>query len=133
MGINRAELSETWQIRFAYFDTYGPVSSTPEGRRAYRALPFFEKMRLGGNIWAFLFGPLYFVIKGMWRKGCTLLAVAVMLAFPILLFDLGSAIERITSILVPVVAMITANYAYYLYVVQGDRSWNPLEGLRKRA
>lgn len=132
MSTNRTELSDSWQKRFAYFDRYGPVSSTPEGRRAYQALPFLEKARLGANIWGFLFGPFYFMVKGMWRKGVTLLAVACVLAVPVLLFDVGSIIERFTAMVIPAFSLVTANYAYYLHVVQGNRSWNPLEGMRAR-
>ena len=132
MGINRTELSTTWQKRFAYFDRHGPVSSTPKGRGAFQLLPFADKLRLGGNIWAFLFGPLYFLVKGMWRKGLTLLAAAVGLTVPVLLFDVGSAVERVTALLVPVFSLVAANYAYYLHVVEGNQSWNPLEGMKAR-
>jgi hypothetical protein len=31
-------------------------------------------------------------------------------------------------LVVPVLSMATANYAYYLHVVEDSRSWNPWEG-----
>ena len=33
---------------------------------------------------------------------------------------------------VPALALTTANYAYYLHVTKGSRSWNPFEGLGRR-
>jgi hypothetical protein len=132
MDIDRTQFSETWQKRFAYFDRYGPMSTTPEGRRAFRMLPFLDRMRLGGNLFAFLFGPIYFFVKGMWRKGLSLLGLACVIAVSLFVFDVGSAIERMVGLVVPVLAMVTANYGYYLHVVEHNRSWNPLEGMKAR-
>lgn len=132
MSIDGVKLSESWQKRFVYFDRYGPASSTPEGKAAYKALPFMEKVRLTSNIWAFLFGPIYFAVKGMWRKGVVLLVAAILLNVPIVVFDVPTIIANAIMIVVPVFAMTTANYAYYLHATQGNRSWNVLEGMKAR-
>ncbi|MDW5612581.1 DUF2628 domain-containing protein [Mycolicibacterium sp. D5.8-2] len=123
------KLSESWRIRFAYFETYGPVPWTLEARQGYRALSFWDRIRLSSNVSAFLFGPMYFFAKGMWRKGLTLLGVVGAVVAAVLLADVGGVIERMAALTVPVVAATTANYAYYLHVVEGSRSWNPLEGV----
>jgi hypothetical protein len=127
------ELARSWQQRFAFYDRYGVPNSTPESRQAYRELPFGKKMRLNANIWGFLFGPFYFFVKGMWRKGLVLLALAIALAATfIVVVDAPDAIARAASFVVPALAMTTANYAYYLHVVKGSRSWNVFEGLGRR-
>ncbi|CAN5774692.1 hypothetical protein BH10ACT9_BH10ACT9_13660 [soil metagenome] len=91
-----------------------------------------EKVRLTSNIWAFLFGPIYFAVKGMWRKGVVLLVAAILLNVPIVVFDVPTIIANAIMIVVPVFAMTTANYAYYLHATQGNRSWNVLEGMKAR-
>lgn len=123
------KLSESWRIRFAYFDTYGPGPWAQEARQGYRALSLWDRIRLSSNVPAFLFGPMYFVVKGMWRKGLALLGAAGALVAAVLLTDVGGVVERVAALTVPVVAATTANYAYYLHVAKGSRSWNPLEGM----
>ncbi|MGV0794966.1 DUF2628 domain-containing protein [Mycolicibacterium sp. XJ1819] len=122
------DLASSWQQRFAFYDRYGVPNSTPESRAAYRQLPFGTKMRLTANGWAFFFGPIYFFLKGMWRKGLALLAIAVGLAVVVLGLDTPDVVVRIASLVVPAIAMTTANYAYYLHI-RGSQSWNVFEGL----
>jgi hypothetical protein len=38
----------------------------------FKALTFGERMRVGMNFLAFIFGPFYYAAKGMWRKGLVL-------------------------------------------------------------
>lgn len=127
-GYDVWRLSETWRIRFAYFETYGPVGSSPEGKQAYRALSLWDKARIATNPFALLFGPVYFFVKGMWRKGLTLLLLAVAPAAVIVVVRPGGVVEWVLALIVPVLAMIAANYAYFLHVVEHSRSWNPWEG-----
>ncbi|MCV7284557.1 DUF2628 domain-containing protein [Mycolicibacterium wolinskyi] len=126
-------LSTSWRRRFDFFDTYGLPNSTPQSKAAYRALPFGTKLRLTSNVLAFLFGPIYFFVKGMWRKGLTLLAVAVSVAVAMVFLNVPDSIGRAVGIGVAALAMSTANYAYYLHIVKNSQSWNPFEGFgRKR-
>ncbi|MGE2689100.1 DUF2628 domain-containing protein [Mycolicibacterium pulveris] len=126
------ELPRSWQERFAFFDRYGLPNSSPESREAYRALSFGSKMRLNANVWGFLFGPIYFFVKGMWRKGLVLLLLAIGLAAIVIGAGAPDLIDRAASFVVPALAMTTANYAYYLHVVKGSQSWNIFEGLGRR-
>lgn len=121
-------LASSWRLRFDFFDTYGLPSSTPEAKAAYRALPFGTKLRLTSNILAFLFGPIYFFVKGMWRKGLTLLALALSAAVIMALVGVPESVGRAVGIGIAALAMSTANYAYYLHVVRRSESWNPFEG-----
>jgi hypothetical protein len=126
-------LSPAWQKRFEFFDRYGLPSSTPESKAAYRSLSFGTKMRVGSNFLAFVFGPIYFVVKGMWRKGLTLFGIALALSVVLFVFDAPDSFTRVSGFAVASLAMSTANYAYYLHVTRGSESWNPFEGFgRKR-
>ena len=126
------ELPDSWQRRFAFYDRFGVPNISQESRQAYRDLSFGDKLRLNTNIWAFLFGPFYFFVKGMWRKGLVLLVVAIALAATFLAVDAPGIVVRAASLVVPALAMTTANYAYYLHVVKGSRSWNVFEGFSRR-
>ncbi|BBZ03023.1 hypothetical protein MCHIJ_24600 [Mycolicibacterium chitae] len=126
------EVPAAWQQRFAFFQQYGPVGSTPEAKAAYRALPFGARMRLGFNIWAFLFGPVYFLVKGMWRKGLTVLGVAVTLGVASVLLGVPDNWDRAFAIGFTAAIATVTNWAYYLHVAEGSQSWNPLEGLRRK-
>jgi hypothetical protein len=127
-----ADLPNAWQPRFAFFHANGPTS-TPEGREAYRALPFGAKMRIGTNFLAFLFGPIYFFVKGMWQKGLTLLGVGLVLGALAYGVELPELVDRAITFVVPAIAMSTANYAYYLHVMRNSLSWNPFEGQGRQA
>ena len=125
-------LSPSWQKRFDFFNTYGLPNSTPESKAAYQALTFLERVKLTSNILAFLFGPIYFFVKGMWRKGLTLLGIALAVSAALFVFDVSDAVARAVGIGVSCLAMSTANYAYYLHVARGSESWNLFEGLGGR-
>ncbi|WP_166905159.1 DUF2628 domain-containing protein [Mycobacterium sp. DL440] len=121
-------LSDSWRWKFDFFNTYGLPSASPEAKAAYRNLSLMAKLRLTSNILAFLFGPLYYFVKGMWRKGLTLLALVIAVAVVLVVLDVSDTIGRAVSFGVFALAMSTANYAYYLHVVRGSQSWNPFEG-----
>ncbi|MGV0814708.1 DUF2628 domain-containing protein [Mycolicibacterium boenickei] len=122
------QLSDSWRWKFDFFDTYGLPSASPEAKAAYRNLSFVAKLRLTSNILAFFFGPIYFFVKGMWRKGLTLLGVTFAVAAVLVVLGVSDSIGRAIGIGIAAGAMSTANYAYYLHVVRGSRSWNPFEG-----
>lgn len=121
-------LSDSWRWKFDFFDTYGLPSASPEAKAAYRNLSLMAKLRLTSNILAFLFGPLYFVVKGMWRKGLTLLALTITVAVVLVVLDVNETLGRGIGMGIAALAMSTANYAYFLHVVRGSQSWNPFEG-----
>jgi hypothetical protein len=126
------DMPKRWQQRFAFYDAYGLPSSSLEAREAYKVLPFGTKVRIGSNILAFLFGPLYFFAKGMWRKGLTLLAAAITIAVVTIVIDVPDSIARAIGLGFAAAAATTANYAYYLHVVKHSRSWNLWEGFSRR-
>ena len=125
-------MSPSWQKRFDFFNTYGLPNSTPESKAAYQALTFLERLKLTSNILAFLFGPIYFFVKGMWRKGLTLLGIFVAVEVVLVVLNASDTLVRGIGFGLAAIAMTTANYAYYLHVVRGSQSWNLFEGYGKQ-
>ncbi|KXO99647.1 hypothetical protein AXK60_16155 [Tsukamurella pseudospumae] len=132
-------MPERWRSRFEFFGRYGQPASSPESTAAFKALPFGTRFRLGFNGPAFFFGPIYYAIKGPWRKGLSLFGGVVALAIVV------GIIEAIIGVTVPpgawgagvgLIYSTTANWAYFLHVTRGSASWNPFEGMpmfRKKA
>jgi Protein of unknown function (DUF2628) len=127
------QLPQAWQQRFAFFQAYGLPGSSAQAKAAYQTLPFGKKMRLTSNILAFFFGPIYFFVKGMWRKGLSLSAAALVIGAALVLLDVPGLWSRAIGFGFAGVAMTTANYAYYLHVAKGSLSWNPFEGFGRRS
>jgi Protein of unknown function (DUF2628) len=126
-------LSPSWQKRFDFFHAYGLPNTTPEAKAAYRALSFGARLRIGSNFLAFFFGPIYFFVKGMWRKGLTLLGITLAVSVVLYVLNVPDGLARGVGIGVAAIGMSTANYAYYLHVVRRSQSWNLFEGFgRKR-
>lgn len=125
-------MSPSWQQRFDFFNAYGLPNSTPESKAAYQAMSFMDRLKLTSNILAFLFGPIYFFVKGMWRKGLTLLGIFFAVEVVLVVLDVPDSLVRGIGFGLAAIAMTTANYAYYLHVVRGSQSWNLFEGHGRR-
>lgn len=126
------DVPETWRSRFDFFSRYGHPSSSPASVAAFKQLSFGQRMRLGSNGPAFFFGPIYFAIKGPWRKGLTLLAGTFVfgMILSIIEFVLNFNFPPAAySVAIGVIYSSTANWAYFLHVVHGSTSWNPFEGM----
>lgn len=74
---DRSTLAEIWQRRFAFYDQYAAAPTKEEANAIFRAGSFWTRIRLTSNFLAFFFGPIYFFVKGMWRKGLVLLGITV--------------------------------------------------------
>lgn len=126
-----------WQERFAFLDANG-APGTPSYKQAFKALPFMQRIKIGSSILAFLFGPIYFFILGLWRKALVGIAVVVAtIVIDIIMYaTLGPEsraadfMSRMLGLAVTLIYTATANYAYYLKEVKCQDSWNFFEGLR---
>jgi hypothetical protein len=125
-------LSPRWQERFDFFAEYGAPNGTAAARSAIRELPWGKRIAITSNFVAFLFGPLYFFAKGMWRKGITVSGASLALAIASIMLPVPPTVANGLSAAVGALAMTSANYAYFLHVTKGSRSWNPFEGLERR-
>lgn len=119
--------SPAWQKRFDFFARYGQPAASGEALAAFKQLSFWERGRLNFNILAFLFGPIYFAIKGMWRKGLTTLGVSFAVIIVLSLLPLPDGVFRFLGFGAAAIYATTANWAYFLHVTRGSTSWNPFE------
>jgi hypothetical protein len=125
-------LSPIWQTRFDFFRRYGsPGSASKETRQALRSMGFWKNYRISQNFLAFLFGPVYFAIKGMWRQALTFLLVGFGVVTTLSLLGVSGGVFRAVGFGFSFMYSITANYAFFRHV-NGERSWNPFAGLWKK-
>jgi len=68
-------ISDSWKIKFELIEKAGGVK-LPNAKN----LPFGERMKVRFNVWGFLFGPFYYLVKGMWKKAVTLFGISIRLA-----------------------------------------------------
>ena len=115
--IARLDVSETWKRRFRLIDKAGG----PDLPR-FRDLPFGERFRLNSNLLAFIFGPFYYVAKGLWRQAALFLIMAIALALLFEVIGLGK-LSRGIGYGFAALYMIRANTSYYRKVVLGDAPW----------
>jgi hypothetical protein len=121
--IDSLNISERWKARFRLM-----LKAGAPGFANLKNLPPEERRRasFGFNVLAFLFGPLYYVAKGMWRKGLTLFVAcfAATLVAELVLTVLG--FQRFGKFLtygVAAVFAVRANVDYYKKMVLGDNGW----------
>jgi hypothetical protein len=123
-----ATLSPIWQERFAFFQRYGsPGSASKETRQALRAMGLWRNIRVSQNFLAYLFGPIYFAVKGMWRQALTFLLVGAGVVTALSLLGASDGVFRAVTLGFCLLYSTTANYAYFRHV-NGERSWNPFAG-----
>ena len=121
-AIEDLPVSEKWKARFRAIALAGGPKmpnfkklSKSDRRKAYSF-----------NFLAFLFGPLYYIAKGMWKRGIALFAllvvVVIVLGFALDFFGF----ERVSNALgygVSAVFAIRANIDFYKKMVLGDNGW----------
>lgn len=120
-------LSEAWQRRFAFFERYGSPFQ-PAAAKALRALPLGPQLSISFNVWAYLFGPIYFAVIGVWRRGLTLFGIGCVLTLAVdnLFGDKASSAFGFGW---AAMFAISANYYRFIKVTQGRDEWNPLADL----
>ena len=122
-GVAPAQLSKTWQRRFAFYDEHGsPMSG--QGAMALRKLPFWTAMSIRSNIWGLIFGPLYWFVLGLWKRGLALGGLALVASY-ISAWLFGDRVGGLVSVGFQVFGSMTVNYARYIKVTQGRDEWNP--------
>lgn len=126
------KLSKQWKEVFDVFEKYGPYGVRDP--RGYAKISIFRRSQF--NLLAFIFGPIYFCFKGMYRVALSslliVLGIILLLAFVDTLFgtNIGSAWSGAVS---GILYTSFANYAYYNYKVHDYRGWNPYFGMSQSA
>lgn len=122
VNIDELKVSKVWKDRFKLLrDAGGP--SMPN----LKSIPLKERRKYSQfNILAFLFGPFYYLAKGMWRKAISLFSVCV-LAATILEFVLQSlgfaALGKAVGYGIAAIFAVRANIDYYKKMVLNDNGW----------
>lgn len=117
------KLPLVWKDKFALIDHAGGASLPQLAQ-----LPLPARVRIHCNVFAMLFGLLYYVCKGMWKRGISLALLMVALTF-ILLWSavmLDVSTELAHNAATGISALLyawRANIDYYKYAVLGDDSW----------
>jgi uncharacterized protein DUF2628 len=116
-NIARLDVSEKWKDRFRAIRKAGGWKLP-----AFRDLPASERRGLNFNFLAFLFGPFYFIAKGLWRQAIVYLVLAVLcvLIMDALGFDRFS---RAVGYGFAALYAVRANVSYYRKVVEGEAPW----------
>jgi hypothetical protein len=116
-----AELSALWRIRFDLIEKAGGPT-----RPKFKQLSLGERFRLAFNLWALLFGPFYYLAKGMWRKAI----VAAFIGLPLMILINVAApdgeldpLKMCVNTLINVWFTLHANINYYKKMVLGDNGW----------
>jgi len=123
---------QKWQDRFAFFDQHGAPNS-PGFKEALKALPSFgERRKINFNWLAWLFGPIYFAVLGMWKKALTGLGIAIALGVVTSFIPghFSDVLARGVGFAMAFLFGLSANYGYYLKERRGQNGWNVFEGMR---
>ena len=119
--IDSLPVSQKWKARFHIICAAGG----PKLPR-FKELAVGERRKIGFNIPAFLFGPLYYLAKGMWRKAISLFVVcfAALTAVSVILELLGHGdIARAFRYATGAVFAARANIDFYKKMVLKENGW----------
>ena len=118
-------LPEKWRQRFAAIEKAGGERTRWWRWPQAKQLTGKEKRLITSNLWAFVFGPLYYLYAGLWRKAVTLSLVA--LVIDLILGMAGDAlnlpIDNFLWIVSAVMFRQCANVDYYRKTVLNRREW----------
>jgi len=119
-AIPAQEVSEAWKVKFALLEKAGG----PKLPKA-RELAFGERSKVVFNVWGFLFGPFYYLAKGMWKKAIVLLAlcIAAIVILEMILEAMGVSNSKITNYIAPAVFATRANIDFYKKIILNDNGW----------
>lgn len=123
-------VSKSWQKTFETLDDIGasgkPLYRSPE----FKSLSLWNRARIGWNFKAFLFGPFYYLFKGMWQKGLLIIsAAAITDGIYLNLFPDQSVFSNNSNLVVIFFAALCATLAnqdYYLHKTRNIKTWKYL-------
>jgi hypothetical protein len=115
-------VSDKWKQRFSAIHHAGGIKMPK-----FKQLPAEERRKaFSFNFLAFLFGPIYYAIKGMWKKG-----LALFLLCAVVVISLASGLEylgygKFANALgygISAVFATRANIDYYKKMLLNDNGW----------
>jgi hypothetical protein len=112
-------ITEAWQKVFDLLEKAGGPK-----QQKINELAFSERRRVVFNVWGFLFGPFYYLAKGMWKKAIVLFALCVVaVAIVSIICEAMGVSDFITYFISSAVFGTRANIDYYKKMVLGDDGW----------
>ena len=118
-------LSEKWRLRFAVIEKAGGERARWWKWSEWKQLTWKEKRLITSNLWGFVFGPLYYVYLGMWRKAITLMLVVTVI--DVIIGMTGDALDVPLDKSLWLVSALAfkqcANIDYYRKIVLNRREW----------
>ena len=113
------EVSEGWKKKFALIEKAGGVRL-----HKFNELSSGERMVIF-NVLGFLFGPIYYLVKGMWKKAIvlTLISMALILILDAILEAMDLRYTQFTGLVSSVIFATRANIDYYKKMVLRDDGW----------
>lgn len=121
-NIDALDVSDTWKKRFRVIRTAGGPG-LPNWKHMSRAQ---RRPTVHFNILAFLFGPIYYLAKAMWRKAITLFLACFTVVFVLAMAMELTGFGRYAGALgygAAAVFAVRANIDYYKKMVLGDDGW----------
>ena len=121
--IDSLDVSESWKRKFHIIDDLNSIKDPKEKKAYFKSLTWGERFGQS-NIWAFLFGCIYFFCKGMWKPGITFFCISVVLLVLMVVLNIDNdAVARAVGIGFGCFAMTRANVLYYTKKVLGKDLW----------
>jgi len=123
---------DVWTERFNFYQKNGSPSSETF-KKAYKKIDgLVAKLRMNMNFYAFFFGIIYFLIKGMYKGALTLLAVYALLSVILMFVPEGivNSVSNGIGIASGLLAGMTANYTFYRKEILGEDDFNIFKGMR---
>lgn len=121
-AIDSLPVSDTWKRRFRFIKKAGGPSMAN-----LKTMPKEErKGAFQFNILAFLFGPFYYLAKGMWKKGLSLflICLSAVIALEVILVMIGfPQLGKALGYGVAAVFAMRANIDYYKKMVLDENGW----------
>lgn len=115
--IARLDVSDKWKDRFRAIERAGGPD-LPK----FRTLSPAERRGVQFNWIAFLFGPFYFLAKGLWRQAVVYVLLAIACGLTMEAVGLGE-FGRAVGFGFAAVYAIRANVSYYRKVVLSESLW----------
>jgi len=117
--ISAQEISDAWKKKFALLEKAGG----PKLPKASE-LAFGDRINAVFNVWGFLFGPFYYLAKGMWKKAIvlTILCIVAIVIIEMILRNMGIS-GTITNFIAPAIFATRANIDYYKKIMLGENGW----------
>lgn len=116
-------LEPVWQERFRLLEQAGGTESRWKMSNS-KQLTSAERMKIVFNILAFLFGPIYYLVKGMWLKAILILVVGIIAALVLDAIATAMHFEAIkiaANFMIPAWCSAFACFDYYQLKVKGKQ------------